>query len=236
MSMGEDMTERSGWITFAGVAALIAGGYNALSGIAALADDDTLVAQAQEVLYGIDLTAWGWFWLLVGIVQLITGVLILQRNTWGALAWRSYRGPQRHVDRPGHVRLSAVGDRGPRGRLPCALWGADPKRRVRSVTLGQPPRVEAAHPAPRDRRDSALRWRDRPPRPARRQRRLDRVILGQRIVDLVISGCPQCSVTGRRRHESDRIEAGSAALRASGHPSRMTVPAGRALPSPQWSS
>jgi uncharacterized membrane protein HdeD (DUF308 family) len=76
-------TKRSGWVTFAGVAALIAGGYNALSGIAALADDDTLAAQAQEVLYGIDLTAWGWFWLIVGIVQLITGVLILQRNTWG---------------------------------------------------------------------------------------------------------------------------------------------------------
>jgi uncharacterized membrane protein HdeD (DUF308 family) len=82
--MAEHLTKsRSGWVTFAGVAALIAGGYNALSGIAALADDDTLAAQAQEVLYGIDLTAWGWFWLIVGIVQLITGVLILQRNTWG---------------------------------------------------------------------------------------------------------------------------------------------------------
>lgn len=81
--MAEHVTRRSGWITFAGVAALIAGGYNALSGIAALADDDTLASQAQEVLYGIDLTAWGWFWLLVGVVQLITGVLILQRNTWG---------------------------------------------------------------------------------------------------------------------------------------------------------
>jgi uncharacterized membrane protein HdeD (DUF308 family) len=83
MSMAEQATRRSGWVTFAGVAALIAGGYNILSGIAALADDDTLAAQAQEVLYGIDLTAWGWFWLLVGIVQLITGVLILQRSTWG---------------------------------------------------------------------------------------------------------------------------------------------------------
>jgi uncharacterized membrane protein HdeD (DUF308 family) len=81
--MAEQATRRSGWVTFAGVAALIAGGYNALSGIAALADDDTLAAQAQEVLYGIDLTAWGWFWLLVGIVQLITGVLILQRSVWG---------------------------------------------------------------------------------------------------------------------------------------------------------
>ena len=75
--------ERSGWITFAGVAALIAGAYNALSGIAALSDDDTLTAQAQEVLYGIDLTAWGWFWLIVGLVQLLAGVLILQRNMWG---------------------------------------------------------------------------------------------------------------------------------------------------------
>jgi hypothetical protein len=74
---------RSGWITFAGVAALIAGGYNALSGIAALADDDTVAAQASEVLYGIDLTAWGWFWLLLGLLQLLTGVLILGRNPAG---------------------------------------------------------------------------------------------------------------------------------------------------------
>jgi hypothetical protein len=79
----ETVARRSGWITFAGVMALIAGGYNALSGIAALSDDDTVAAQAWEVLYGIDLTAWGWFWLLVGVLQLITGALILQRNSWG---------------------------------------------------------------------------------------------------------------------------------------------------------
>jgi hypothetical protein len=81
--MAEHVTRRSGLITFAGVAALIGGGYNALSGIAALADDETIAAQAQEVLYGIDLTAWGWFWLLVGVVQIVTGVLILQRSAWG---------------------------------------------------------------------------------------------------------------------------------------------------------
>jgi hypothetical protein len=81
--LAEELRKRSGWITFAGVAALIVGGYNALSGIAALADDDTLAAQANEVLYGIDLTAWGWFWLLVGLLQLVTGALILARNMWG---------------------------------------------------------------------------------------------------------------------------------------------------------
>jgi hypothetical protein len=81
--LSDNIAQRSGWVTFAGVAALIAGGYNALSGIAALADDDTLAAQANEVLYGIDLTAWGWLWLIAGVLQLITGVLILQRNLWG---------------------------------------------------------------------------------------------------------------------------------------------------------
>jgi hypothetical protein len=81
--MAAQTARRSGWVSFAGVAALIGGGYNALSGIAALSDDDTLTAQAQQVLYGIDLTAWGWFWLLVGILQIVTGVLILQRNAAG---------------------------------------------------------------------------------------------------------------------------------------------------------
>ena len=81
--MTDKVAKRSGWITFAGLMAVLAGGYNALSGIAALSDDDTIASQAQEVLYGIDLTAWGWFWLLVGLAQILTGVLIFQRSTWG---------------------------------------------------------------------------------------------------------------------------------------------------------
>jgi len=81
--LANNVTKRSGWITFAGVVALVAGSDNALSGIAALADDDTVASQAKEVLYGIDLTAWGWLWLLVGVAQLGTGVLIIQRNEWG---------------------------------------------------------------------------------------------------------------------------------------------------------
>ena len=75
--------QRSGWVTFAGVIAVVVGGYNALSGIAALADEDTLKAQATKVLFSIDLTVWGWFWLIVGAIQLFAGVLVLQRNEWG---------------------------------------------------------------------------------------------------------------------------------------------------------
>jgi hypothetical protein len=81
--VADNVAKRSGWITFAGVMAVLAGGYNALSGIAALSDDDTIASQAKQVLYGIDLTAWGWFWLFVGLAQILSGVLIFQRNTWG---------------------------------------------------------------------------------------------------------------------------------------------------------
>jgi hypothetical protein len=77
------LTRRSGWVTFAGVVGLVVGAYHVLSGIGALTDDDTLRAQAADVLFGINVTAWGWFWLLLGAVQLVAGYLILQRNEWG---------------------------------------------------------------------------------------------------------------------------------------------------------
>jgi hypothetical protein len=79
----DDRAMRSGWVTLAGVAALVAGGYNFLSGIAAVADDDTLTSRATEVLYGISITGWGWFWLIAGLVQLGVGVLIITRNAYG---------------------------------------------------------------------------------------------------------------------------------------------------------
>ena len=81
--MTGNVTRRSGWVTFAGIVGLVAGGYNALSGIAAIANDDTVDALAKQVLFGIDLNVWGWFWLIAGLVQIFAGVLILQRNEWG---------------------------------------------------------------------------------------------------------------------------------------------------------
>ena len=80
------LTRHSGWVTFAGVVALVVGAYNAISGIGALSDDNTIAAQSADVLFGINVTAWGWFWLLLGAAQLVSGYLILQRNEWGRWA------------------------------------------------------------------------------------------------------------------------------------------------------
>ena len=76
-------TRRSGWVTFAGIVALLVGIYHVLSGIGALSNDDTIQSQTADVLFGISVKAWGWFWLLLGAAQAVAGYLILQRNEWG---------------------------------------------------------------------------------------------------------------------------------------------------------
>jgi hypothetical protein len=75
---------RSGWVTFAAVIACVVAIYNILSGIAAIVEDDQTEA-INEVLYGVDITAWGWFWLVIGALQLLTSVLIYQRHPTGQL-------------------------------------------------------------------------------------------------------------------------------------------------------
>jgi hypothetical protein len=80
---------RSGWVTFAAVIAGIVSIYNILSGIAAIAEDDQ-TEQINEVLFGVNITAWGWFWLIIGVLQLITCWLIYQRSPMGqvlGLVW-----------------------------------------------------------------------------------------------------------------------------------------------------
>ncbi len=75
---------RSGWVTFAAAVAAIAGIYNILSGLAAVTSDDRTEAIGQ-VLYGIDVSTWGWFWLILGVVQLVIAALIAQRHPLGQM-------------------------------------------------------------------------------------------------------------------------------------------------------
>ena len=75
--------ESSGWIVFAGIVALVAGLYNFLSGLSTVTSNYGPIDQAREVLFGISVDAWGWWWLIVGVLQIGTGYLILTRNLWG---------------------------------------------------------------------------------------------------------------------------------------------------------
>jgi hypothetical protein len=79
----EPNTERgSGIVLFAGTMAAIVGVFNILSGIAAISKDD-VVKQAGQALFDVDINAWGWFWLIIGVLQLVTSYLIFRRSLAG---------------------------------------------------------------------------------------------------------------------------------------------------------
>jgi hypothetical protein len=69
-------------VTFAAIIAGIVGVFNVLSGIAAITEDDQ-TERLNEVLYGINITAWGWFWLIIGALQIVTAWLIYERSPVG---------------------------------------------------------------------------------------------------------------------------------------------------------
>ncbi len=73
--------ELSGWRTFSGVMFYLVGAFNVIGGLGALFRDEVFVA-GNDVLVA-DVTAWGWFLLIVGLLQLAVGVGIFRGHGWG---------------------------------------------------------------------------------------------------------------------------------------------------------
>jgi hypothetical protein len=69
-----------GWLTFAGVMLILVGSFNIIDGIAAIANSDYLT---NQLLFS-NMDAWGWFFLIFGIVQVIAGFAIFSGAGWAA--------------------------------------------------------------------------------------------------------------------------------------------------------
>jgi len=67
-----------GWLIFASIMLVLAGIYNFIWGITALVKDDYLVSQ---FLFA-NLTFWGWFWLIIGVIAVIAGFSVLNKSQW----------------------------------------------------------------------------------------------------------------------------------------------------------
>ena len=76
----------SGWATgltvFAGVMMIMAGAFQALSGLVALFENEFYVA-TRNYLLQFDATSWGWIHLLLGLLVLFAGFAVLAGRTWG---------------------------------------------------------------------------------------------------------------------------------------------------------
>jgi hypothetical protein len=80
VEMSQQRAVGSGWASFSGVLFMIAGFWNLFAGIAALARKEYF--SAAGLLYH-NLQLWGWVWLVVGAIQLITSWLIISQRESG---------------------------------------------------------------------------------------------------------------------------------------------------------
>jgi hypothetical protein len=89
--MTEPMSEygsrarRPGWaagvIVFAAVLMIMTGVFQALAGLVAIFENEFYVV-ARNYLYEIDVTAWGWIHLVIGVVLALAGFSVLSGATW----------------------------------------------------------------------------------------------------------------------------------------------------------
>jgi hypothetical protein len=68
-----------GWALFASIMLMIAGFFQIIAGIAAIAEDDFFVT-TQKWVFEFDVTTWGWIHVVLGILLLCVGAGILTGN------------------------------------------------------------------------------------------------------------------------------------------------------------
>ena len=79
--------EVSGWavggITFAAVLLIMIGIFQAIAGLVAIFDDSFYVV-TPNYTFDLDVTAWGWIHLIVGILLIVVGYFLFARAAWAA--------------------------------------------------------------------------------------------------------------------------------------------------------
>jgi hypothetical protein len=71
-----------GWLTFAAVVLVMAGVMRIIDAFWAFDKDDELNQRLQVLLYDDDLAAYGWLWLVVGILLVAAGFGVLSGSQW----------------------------------------------------------------------------------------------------------------------------------------------------------
>jgi len=82
----------SGWaiggITFAGTILIMIGIFHAIDGLVAIFNDNFFVTTSNYT-FNLDVTAWGWIHLLLGILMALAGYSLFAGKTWATAPWRT---------------------------------------------------------------------------------------------------------------------------------------------------
>ena len=80
--------EVSGWaaagIGFAAVMLMMIGVFQVVAGLAAIIEDDLFVV-GRAYAFDLDVTAWGWLHLIIGMLLVLTGFGLFARQAWAGI-------------------------------------------------------------------------------------------------------------------------------------------------------
>jgi uncharacterized membrane protein len=86
-STGPD--EVSGWavggVVFGATVLMLIGVFQAIAGLVAIFDDDFYLV-TRNYTFDLDVTAWGWIHLIIGILLVTVGLALFARSTWAGVA------------------------------------------------------------------------------------------------------------------------------------------------------
>jgi hypothetical protein len=78
----------SGWavggMAFAASALILVGLFQAIEGIVAIADDE-FYARTRNYTFHLDVTAWGWIHLIIGLLAFFIGISLFRGAEWSAV-------------------------------------------------------------------------------------------------------------------------------------------------------
>ena len=83
MTVRSERRPGRGWNAYAAILLIFAGAMQILDGLWALDRQDTAI---DSLFWGDNLEAWGWLYLIVGVVLVVIGIFIFRRATWATLA------------------------------------------------------------------------------------------------------------------------------------------------------
>jgi hypothetical protein len=79
--MMDERAEITGWAVFAGVILVMVGFLDLFYGLAGIVNDEVIRVGGEGAII-IDVTAWGWFHFIVGIILVLTGVALFAGAEW----------------------------------------------------------------------------------------------------------------------------------------------------------
>ncbi len=85
---GPELPRASSWavsgIVFAASMLFLIGSFQILAGLAAIINDEFFV-KTQHYAFNLDVTAWGWIHLILGVLLVVTGSALFANKTWAGV-------------------------------------------------------------------------------------------------------------------------------------------------------